>query len=283
MGDKWRFLEFNLGIFLMSTSAVLGRYILASSTVVIFWRCLIGAVSLLVIVRLFKEPLSFNWRKHGTIMIWTSVLMATHWTTYFYSLDFSNVSIALLTLYTFPAMTAIIEPLWYKSRIPRKDLFLAIIVIIAIIIISPPVSQGTRIPLAIGLGLFSAFCYSLRNVWLISITKEYTGTTLMTYQLILMTIFLAPFLLFIEVDYRDFQWPAILFLGVLTTAAAHTLFMRGLSYYSAATASLFAAIVPVYAITWGYLVLGEIPTLNTTIGGILIVGVVFAKALDRRN
>ncbi len=282
MGDKWRFIEFNIGIFLMSTSAVLGRYILASSTVVVFWRCLIGAICLIFITRMMRDSFRFNWIRHGRILFISSVLMAVHWVTYFYSLDFSNVSIALLTLYTFPAMTALMEPLWYRYRIPGKDLVLAGVVIIAVLIISPPLKEGSNIVLAIILGLFSAFCYSLRNILLVSITTKYPGSTLMMYQLVFMTLLLLPFSLMIEVDYREFQWIAVLFLGILTTAAAHTLFLRGLSYYTASTASLFATIVPVYAITWGYLFLREIPRLNTLIGGVLIVGVVFVKALERK-
>ena len=283
MGDKWRFLEFNFGIFLMSTSAVLGRYILASSTLVTLWRCAIGAFCLLCVARVFKDSFFIDWKSHGKILILTSALMAIHWTTYFYSLDYSNVSIALLTLYTFPAMTAIIEPLWYGRRVPRRDIYLAIAVLVAVYIITPVDLAGTKIALAVGLGLISAFCYSMRNVLIIPLASAYSGTTLMMYQLLFMTLLLSPSMFFISIDYSEIQWFAVLFLGVLTTAAAHTLFMRGLSYYTAASASLLASIVPVYAITWGYLVLGEVPTLNTYIGGSIIVGVVVLKALEKRR
>ena len=283
MGDKWKFIEFNFGIFLMSTSAVLGRYILASSTLVTLWRCAIGGLCLFVIGKLFRESFHFDWKRHGWIMIVTSVLMAAHWTTYFYSLDYSNVSIALLTLYTFPAITASIEPIYYRRKIPVRDVILAGFVLLAVYIIMPPLVEGSSIPLAIGLGLLSALCYSLRNILIIRITRKYSGTSLMMYQLFLMTLILSPFMFYIPIDYGQVQWLAVLFLGVLTTAAAHTLFMRGLSYYSASTASLLASIVPVYAITWGYLVLGEIPELNTYIGGSMIVGVVVLKALEKKT
>lgn len=267
----------------MSTSAVLGRYIMASSTLVTLWRCAIGGVCLVIVVRLVNDSFYFDWKKDGKILIITSALMAAHWTTYFYALDYSNVSIALLTLYTFPAMTAILEPIWYRAAIPKRDIFLALIVLAAVMIISPPLAEGSSIPLALGLGLLSAFCYSMRNVLIVSITRSYPGTTLMMYQLLIMTGLLLPSMFFIPVGEGEIQWFAILFLGILTTAVSHTLFMRGLSYYSAATASLLASIVPVYAITWGYLVLHEIPATNTVIGGAMIVGVVVLKAVEKRH
>ena len=283
MKTRNRLIEFHFGIFLMSTSAVLGRYILASSTIVTLLRCIIGFVALLLILLLFRAQFQFNWKKHGLIMIFSSVFMATHWVTYFYSLDYSNVSIALLTLYTFPAMTAIIEPLVLKKSIPRRDIVLAMVVLLAICIITPPTFSGSKIPLAIALGLVSALCYSIRNIWMAQLSPIYEGSTLMLFQLIIMSFLLSPAFIFIHTDWSTMQWGAILILGIGTTAIAHTLFVRGLSYYSAATASLLACIIPIYAILWGYLILGEIPDLRTIIGGCLILSVVFAKAVEKRT
>ena len=277
--SRYRFFEFNFGVLLISSSAILGRYLLSSSTVVTFWRCAIGGLSLFLLCLLIRESLSFNWKTNGKVLIWTSALMAAHWTSYFYALDFSNVSIALMTLYTFPAVTAIIEPIWYRRRIPMRDFFLAMVALIAVWIIASPSQEGADILLAISFGLFSSVAYSVRNVWITSLTREYSGTTIMTYQLMLMALFLLPFSLNISIRIPANEWPATIFLGVVTTAAGHTLFMRGLKYYKATTASIIACTVPVYAIVLAYFLLGETPSWRTVIGGIIILGVVLFKIL----
>ena len=67
----------------------------------------------------------------------------------------------------------------------------------------------------------------------------------------------------------------ILVLGLVCTALAHTLFIAGLRDVSAHTASVIAALEPVYGIALAVLLLGEIPSVRTLAGGALIVGAAF--------
>lgn len=281
--NSYRFIEFNVGLVFISTAAVLGRYITASSTFVTFMRCAIAAVCLWALSLALKKSLTFDWKVHGRTLILTSMLMAVHWTTYFYSLDYSNVSIAIMTLYTFPAMTAIIEPIWFKQKIPLTNVVLAILALVAVGIIAPPGEISTDVKIAVALGLFSALCYSIRNVWIQSLTEHYTSATIMTYQLGLMALLILPFLYFVPIDWTHLQWEGLIVLGVMTTALGHTLFMRGLSYYDATTASILACAIPIYGIALAYFVLGEVPSVRIYVGGLIILGVVVYKAIVARG
>ena len=64
----------------------------------------------------------------------------------------------------------------------------------------------------------------------------------------------------------------IVVLGVACTALAHTLFVASLRRVSAHTASVVAALEPVYGIALAAWLLHEIPTLRTIAGAALIVG-----------
>ena len=64
----------------------------------------------------------------------------------------------------------------------------------------------------------------------------------------------------------------ILVLGLVCTALAHTLFIAALRAISAHTASVIAALEPVYGIVLALLLLGEVPGARTLAGGALIVG-----------
>ncbi len=268
---------------MMSSSGVLGKYLTINSTVATLGRCAIGGICLFLISSVFKISLELNWKKNGIVYIGTTILLAAHWITYFYALDYSNVSIALMTLYTFPAMTSVIEPIWKRQPIPKKDLLLALIALVAVCIIAPPMSISGDMLLAVGLGLTSALVYSLRNIWLGTISNSDSGMSLMTVQLFLMTILLAPVLLWIPIEVKEVQWTALIMLGLITTAGGHTLFLRGVAYYEATTASILATIVPVYGIALAYFFLAEIPTLRTVIGGLIIILIVLVKALDRKK
>jgi drug/metabolite transporter (DMT)-like permease len=63
-------------------------------------------------------------------------------------------------------------------------------------------------------------------------------------------------------------------LGIVFTALAHTLFIQGLRGVKAQTASLISSLEPVYGIVFAALLLAEIPTPRTLLGGALILGVV---------
>ncbi len=282
MNSRFRLLEFSLGILAISSSGVLGRYLTISSTVATLWRCIVAALCLFVIVKLLKIPSSIDWSKYRITMIGSSVLLAIHWVTYFYALDYSNVSIGLMTLYTFPAMTAIIEPIWKRQRIPLFDIVLAITALFAVYIIAPPFDVSAEMKLAVGLGLLSALAYSIRNIWLVDISTEYNGTTVMMYQLLIVTLLLSPALYLIPVKIDSSQWYGLVALGLITTAIGHTLFLRGVSYYKATTASILACIVPVFGISLAYLFLNEVPTTRTIFGGAIIILIVIIKAVKTK-
>jgi len=67
----------------------------------------------------------------------------------------------------------------------------------------------------------------------------------------------------------------LIVLGVLCTAVAHSLFISGMHGISARTASTIACLEPVYGTLLAILFLGDIPSLRTVLGGVVILGVAF--------
>ena len=63
----------------------------------------------------------------------------------------------------------------------------------------------------------------------------------------------------------------LIVLGLCCTALAHTLFIGGLAVVTAHTASVIAALEPVYGIVLALAFLGEVPGARTIAGGVLIV------------
>lgn len=203
--------------------------------------------------------------------------MALHWVSYFYALDYSNVAIALLTLYTFPAITAILEPLMSKEKYHWKELLLAVITLLGIYVITPEFSFENNYTIAILLGLVSSFTYALRNIFIRTPAKSHHGSALMFHQLVIVILLLAPFLFFLDTTGSIDQWKGLVLLGLITTAIGHSLFVASLKNLSATTASILSTIVPVYALLWAYLFLGEVPAMQTLYGGAIIMSTVLLK------
>lgn len=278
------FLHLNLSLIFISTSGVLGRYITVDSTLTTWWRCAIAGIAVVVFCKFSKISLKFDSPKNRNLTLVAGVLIAIHWVTYFYALDFSNVAIGVLTLYTFPAFTAILEPLMTDDKYEFTNILLAIISLIGVAIINPDFDFKSDYTIAIALGLISAFTYAIRNILMRKPAKTHHGSMLMLYQIIVVGVLISPAWFILDTSGWQEQWVGLALLALVTTALGHSLFVMSLKTLSATTASLLSCIIPVYALLWAYLFLGEIPSIRTMIGGVVILATVAMKSvLDARK
>ena len=272
-------LRFHIGLLVMSTSAVLGRYILTDSTLVTCSRALLGSLVLMIICTIYSKSLMIDWKVDGLTLVGCGSLMTVHWVTYFYSLDYSTVALALTIFYTFPAMTAIIEPLWYRERIEITSVGLGVLACIAVAIAAPTGGYTGHLGKALIFGLVSAITYAIRNVWVRKLVAKYDGSVIMLYHLLIMGFILLPSFWLVDLDIKEIEWGPILFLGLVTTAVGHTLFLKGLEYSKAAVAGLLSTIIPISGVLRGVLFLDEVPGWGTIIGGSLLLAIVIAQTL----
>ena len=127
------------------------------------------------------------------------------------------------------------------------------------------------------IGLISAFSWSLRNLLLKKTIANFNSSILMFYQLLVVMVLLFPVLFIYQAEEVRSQLPYLLFLGLVTTAIGHTLFMHTFNYFSVSTASILASTQPIYGIIVALLVLGEIPSGRSLIGGAIILLTVFIE------
>jgi drug/metabolite transporter (DMT)-like permease len=150
---------------------------------------------------------------------------------------------------------------------------------VGIYFLTPEISLENDQFKAIGFGVFSALCYSIRNIYMKSKSTEYEGSILMVYQLIIVSLLLSPTLFVYETTGLESSLPAILILAILTTAVGHTLFIYSFRNFTISTASIISSVQPVYGIIIGMIVLAEYPALSTVFGGMLILGTVIIESI----
>ena len=265
------FLELNLAIIFLSTSGVFGRLIDMPPTLIIWWRCALAVILMGIYVKVTRRDLKIKEKGHKGVIFWSSFLLASHWVTYFYSLSLSNIAIAMLTLHTYPAMTALLEPIFLKTKFRLYHLGLAAMVLVGVFILIPADGGSDNLGLAIIFGLVSALSYALRNIFTRKVIPSYDGSVMMFFQLAVMTILLLPILYFESPASITTEWPYVGLLAIVTTCLGHTLFVHNLKKYEAVTISLLTSIVPVYGILWGVIFLAEVPSLMTVLGGVIIL------------
>jgi drug/metabolite transporter (DMT)-like permease len=265
----------------ISTSGVLGRWITLPPEVSIFWRSLIAIPLLIVILKLGKQSLGavFQWEPK---LILAGLFMGTHWVTYFYALQWSNVAIGMLSLFTYPVITAFLEPLFFKTRFEKRHLFVGGLTLSGIYFLVPSFALAQTHGWALATGIFSAFCYAMRNLLLKGAAQEQSGLQLMLFQVVIIALCFLPFMSFEKFEMSIPFWWALLFLALFTTVIGHSLFLYSLKYFTVTTASLMSSINPLYGILIAYLFLNEIPHWGVYIGGILIIfAVLFENKFSR--
>ena len=271
-------IQLNFAVLIISTSGTLGRYIDLPVPMIIFLRAIIGGFFLFLFCRWKKLSFTIQKKDRKTIFF-SGVLMGSHWITYFISLKMSSVAIGMLSVFTYPIITTLLEPIMLNSKFKKSNLLLGLMVLVGIYFLTPEISLENDQFKAIGFGVFSALCYSIRNIYMKSKSTEYEGSILMVYQLIIVSLLLSPALFVYETTGLESSLPAILILAILTTAVGHTLFIYSFRNFTISTASIISSVQPVYGIIIGMIVLAEYPALSTVFGGMLILGTVIIESI----
>lgn len=267
----------------ISTSGALGKFIDMSPPVIIWWRAALAAVFLLLFCLYKGISLKINSNKDKWTFIVAALFMGGHWVTYFYALKLSNVAIGMLSVFTFPVMIALLEPLFSKTKLDPIHIVLGLMVLLGIYILAPDFNLQSNQLQGVLFGLLSALCYALRILILKGQVANYNGTMLMFYQVVIVAIVLAPILYFMDSSNITTQYPYVILLALLTTAIGHTMFVNSLKYFKASTASIIGSAQPVFGIIIAYFFLNEMPTIHTFVGGTLILATVVIESIRSKT
>ncbi|NJC25382.1 DMT family transporter [Neolewinella antarctica] len=272
-------LQLNVAMVFVGTSGVLGRFVPVPAPVAIWWRASIAA-ALLIAFCLFKGY-SFKLRnnKQTKTILLSAVLMTAHWITYFYALKLSSVAIGMLAIFTYPAMTTLLEPLVLKKPFVPRHLLLGVLVIYGVYLLAPSFDLADGATLGLALGLLSALIYALRNLTVKKEIADVQGSVVMVYQTVIASIILLPIWWLFEAVPTAEAMPYLLGLGLLTTAIGHTLFLACFRFFSVSTVSLLSCIQPIYGILLGVIFFEEIPEWSAVGGGALILAAVAIESV----
>ncbi|MGB1283706.1 MAG: DMT family transporter [Polaribacter sp.] len=266
-----------------STSGVLGKYIAMPSEIIIWFRASLAMVFLYIFCKYKKIDLKIKSKKDYSPFIISSVFMAVHWITYFYALKLSNVALGVLSLYTFPIITALLEPLFLKVKFNPIYIVLGLMILAGLYILVPEFDLESSQVKGILFGVFSALCYAIRILILKQHVATYNGTILMFYQVLIVSILLFPTLFFMDLSGLESQFPYLILLGLLTTAIGHSLMLHSLKFFSVTTTTIISSLQPIFGISLAFFFLNEIPTTNTFLGGSLILLTVVIESIRSKN
>jgi len=269
------FLQLLLGIFVMSSSGVLGKYITLPPPTIIWIRCVIACIALYIFFRLTNRPAPFITGRTRLTIIISGILLASHWTTYFYALQYSTVAIGMLSLFTYPVISILIEPVFLKTKFLWHHLPVSLIAFFGVYLLIPEFSLENEYTVGILFGFSSSLLYAFRNILLKQKIRELSGEVLMYYQMMTVVSIMWPALFLVSgsnwQSELTINWHSLLILGVFTSAFGHSLFVRSMAHFSVSTISILSNLTPLFGILLGLIFLNEVPEGNVVAGGCCIL------------
>jgi drug/metabolite transporter (DMT)-like permease len=262
-------------------AGVLGKLSTLPSPLIVLGRVLFASPVLLALCLFQRLPLRPRQPRDGFILFGLGALLALHWTTFFQSIAVSNVAIGLLSFSSFPLFTAILEPLLLHQRSSRVHIVASLLILPGIYLLVPSFTLQNQTTLGIFWGVLSGATFALLSVANRGLGERYPGLVISLYQDGVATLVLLPALFLTPTTslWAPRELLILLFLGVICTALAHTLFIASLRHMTAQSASLVASLEPVWGIVFGIVLLQEFPTVKTLLGGVLIIGAVLLPAI----
>ena len=276
-------LYLHLGVMLFSFSGIIAQYVEIPSVLAAMGRVLCSSMLLLTIAKIKKNSLELDSKKDYIAIVFTGIVLAVHWVTFFHSIQTSTVAIGAITFTTFPLFITFIEPLVFREKLKIKNIIRAVFVLVGVVITIPEFSLGNQMTIGIIWGMISSFTYAIATMANRYFSKKYTSRVVCIYEQGTAALVLLPSVFWVPAVWRVQDIIGIIIVGCVCTAFAYSFYITAQRRVKAQTAGIIAGMETVYGIFFAFALLGEVPTARELIGGAVILGTSIITSLDKSN
>ena len=257
---KKAFFQLHIAVFLAGFTGILGRLITLNEGLIVWYRLLLTSATMWILFGLRKK---FQKISISDILKIAGVgfIAAMHWATFYGSIKYANVSVALVCFAAIGFFTALFEPIILRKKLNRVELLLGLITLSGIYIIF---HFDTQFKTGIILGIISAILASLFPIFNREFLKRINVETMLTWQqtggLITLSILLPFYLQKFPVqtvipNLNNLGW--LLVLSWFCSVIAFQLSSNALKRLSAFTVNLTFNLEPVYGIILAFIIYKE--------------------------
>jgi drug/metabolite transporter (DMT)-like permease len=260
----------HVSVALFGFAALFGKWIALPATVIVLGRTAIAAAALVVVAGARSQPVG----KPDAALAMNGTILALHWVSFFAAIQIANVAVGLLGYASFPVFVLLLEGRLLKRGASRGGYLTALLACAGLVLLVPDFSWSDRATRGLALGLVSGFTFAWLTVRNRRLVGDHRPVRLALWQNVFAAGCLLPIVAIADGASAWPTWPQLgllVVLGVACTALAHTLFIASMRRIPAHSASVVAALEPVYGVALAALLLHEIPNGRTIVGGALII------------
>ena len=281
------YLHLHFIVFIWGFTAVLGALISIDAIPLVWYRMLLGSFFVFIFIKIRKERLRVSAKslfKFGFV----GFLIALHWLAFFSAIKTSNVSITLAMMSTGAFFGSLLEPIFYKRKIIKYEVFFGLVVITGLYIIF---KVETQYVLGIILALCSSFLGALFSIFNGKLIQYHKASVISFYELLFGMSFILVYLLitgsfdsaFFQLSLND--WIFIVILASACTAYAFIASIHVLKWISPYTVLLTINMEPVYGIILALIILGDKEYMSPSfyLGAIIIIITVIVNGIIKNK
>jgi len=262
----------------VSLTGLFGKFLSHSPLLIVQGRTFFAFGALLLALLILRKKIIFSNFRECLRMILCGIILAVHWIAFFKSIQVSTVAIGLLTFASYPLFTIFMEPIFFLEKLSKRNISAILIVICGLALMATSPSDNSNSILSGSVvqgvlwGLGGSLGFALLTLLNRGQVRHHSPLLLTCWQNGFAAMVLLPWSLSESWILTTTDWVLLFVLGVVCTVGGHVLLINGLRNVRAQTAGmLIAGLEPVCAIVFALLLLGEIPSLQTLVGGTLIV------------
>ena len=283
-GEKLNsYLHLHLIVFIWGFTAILGALISLEALPLVWFRMLFASGFILVYVFIKNTSLKLP-TKIILSFLFTGLIIALHWFTFFKAIKVSNISVTLACLATGAFFTSILEPIFYKRKVIFYEVLFGLIVIAGLYLIFQV--QGNYVD-GIILGLTSAFLSALFSVINGKFAQKYHPAVISFYEIFGGVLCLTVYLLFTKsftagffhLSLLDLLW--LLVLSSVCTAYAFIASVGVMKHLSPYTVMLTINLEPIYGIVLALIIFNDKEKMSPQfyVGALIILSTVILNGI----
>ncbi len=258
----------------MIISGSIGAFVLLSGlplTDVVFWRCLIGALTLLVFIVLSRQPFSRLTRFTLALAVIGGAALVVNWLLLFAAYSRISIGMATVVYNTQPFMLVLMGMVLGKrvSAVKWGWLLLAFggVVILLSSELTPAHEEGLTTGVLLALG--AAFFYALTAI-IARKLHPLPGQHIAFIQVLVGVVMLLPLVHAPELT-ASFPWRYLLILGIVHTGIMYQLLYSAIQKLPTPVTGSLSFIYPLVAMVVDYLVFHHALSAVQLLGGMLIL------------
>ena len=279
--EKYKLSSLHLMVVILGLTGVFGKLISLDAIQLVWYRMFIAFITLSLFLA-YKKQLFTVILKDFFGILGVGALVTFHWLCFFQSIKVSTISVAVVCLATSSLFSALIDPMFFKRKLLKYEVFMGIVVIAALIFI---LGAETQYLWGYFYGIMAAFLGTLFTLCNAKYIKT-VGAAKITMIEMLAGVLIISCVLLIQQDYTVFtslisvtDFSYLLILGTLCTAMVFVWMTEIMKHITPYSLIMAVNLEPIYSIILALVIFGDSELMSNSfyVGSSVIIGIVFLE------